>query len=223
MPTYEQLGFGQGAALTGDRARTVFGHVMGLVAFALGFSALGAYIARNMNGADWFLFFIGGFACIMALNWTSAKGREQVSVGLLFAGALLLGMAISQVVVYYARTDSAAVWDAAGATGLFVGLLGSIGYSTRRDLSGMLRPLFWGFVAVFAFGLIALFISIPASNIIYCVLMLVIFGGFTLFDFNRLSSNPQYVSAVPIAAAIFLDIFNVFLLFLQLFGGGSRR
>ena len=49
MPTYEQLGFGQGAALTGDRARAVFGQVMGLVAFALGFAALGAYILRNAN------------------------------------------------------------------------------------------------------------------------------------------------------------------------------
>ena len=43
MPTYEQLGFGQGAALTGDRARAVFGQVMGLVGFSLVFTAIGAY------------------------------------------------------------------------------------------------------------------------------------------------------------------------------------
>jgi hypothetical protein len=29
--------------------------------------------------------------------------------------------------------------------------------------------------------------------------------------------------AVPIAASIFLDIFNVFILFLSLFGGGGNR
>ena len=47
---------------------------------------------------------------------------------------------------------------------------------------------------------------------------LAIFGAFTIFDFNRLRrANPA--GAVPIAASIFLDIFNVFLLFLQLFGG----
>jgi FtsH-binding integral membrane protein len=223
MPTYEQLGFGQGAALTGDRARAIFGHVMGLVAFALGFAALGAYLARNLNGADWFLFFIGGFGCIMALNYASAKGREQLAVGLLFGGALLLGMAISQVVVYYAKTDGSAVYDAAGATALFVGLLGSIGYATRRDLTPMIRPLIFAFIPVFLFGLIALIVAIPGSNVIYCVLMLVIFGGFTMFDFNRLARNPQYTSAVPIAASIFLDIFNVFLLLLRLFGGGGGR
>jgi len=30
-------------------------------------------------------------------------------------------------------------------------------------------------------------------------------------------------SAVPIAASIFLDVFNIFLFFLSLFGGGGSR
>jgi modulator of FtsH protease len=61
-------------------------------------------------------------------------------------------------------------------------------------------------------------VAIPSGNIIYCVLGLVIFGGFTIFDFNRLRRT-EMASAVPIAASIFLDIFNVFLLLLRLFGG----
>jgi modulator of FtsH protease len=77
---------------------------------------------------------------------------------------------------------------------------------------------------VLLFGLIATFVAIPNANVIYCVLMLVIFAGFTAFDFNRLARGGKYVSAVPIAASIFLDIFNVFLLLLSLFGGsGGRR
>ena len=68
------------------------------------------------------------------------------------------------------------------------------------------------------FGIVAIFVSIPNSNIIYAVAGLVIFGGFTIFDFNRLRRASD-ASAVAIAASIFLDIFNVFLLFLNLFGG----
>ena len=68
------------------------------------------------------------------------------------------------------------------------------------------------------FGIVAIFVSIPNSNIIYAVAGLVIFGGFTIFDFNRLRRASDG-SAVAIAASIFLDIFNVFLLFLNLFGG----
>ncbi len=223
MPTYEQMGFGQGAALSGDRARTIFGHVMGLVAFSLGFAALGAYIARNMNGSGGIIFFIGAFACIFGLQWASARGREQLAVALLFGMGLLLGMAVSPILVYYAHTDSGVVYQAAGTTALFVGLLGTIGYTTKRDLSPMMKPLMIAFIGVFLFGLVALFVAIPGANVIYSVAMLVIFGGFTLFDFQRLATNPNYQSAVPIAAGIFLDIFNVFLLLLSLFGGGGNR
>ena len=223
MPTYEQLGFGQGAALTGDRARAVFGQVMGLVAFALGFAALGAYILRDQTGGYGIIFFLGAFACIFALQAAAARGHEQLAIGLLFGMALLLGMAISPIVVYYAKTDPGAVYEAAGSTALFVGAAGAFGYSTRRDLSPYVKPLLIAFGVVFVFGLIALFVAIPGSNIIYCVLMLAIFGGFTIFDFNRLARGGQYNSAVPIAAGIFLDIFNVFILLLSLFGGGGQR
>jgi modulator of FtsH protease len=223
MPTYQDLGFGQGAALSGDRARSVFGHVMGLVAVALAFSALGAYLMRNAQTSG-FICFIGAFACIFGLQAASARGHEQLATALLFGLALLLGMAISPVIVYYAKTNPGVVYEAAGSTALFVGALGSFGYATRRDLSRYLKPLMIAFGVVFIFGLIALFVAIPGSNIIYCVLMLLVFGGFTAFDFQRLArSGNQYNSAVPIAAGIFLDIFNVFILLLSLFGGGSSR
>jgi FtsH-binding integral membrane protein len=225
MPTYQDLGFGQGAALVGDRRSAVFGQVMGLVAVSLGFAALGAYIERNNYANSYFLFFIAAIACMFGLQYASARGREQLAVGLLFGMALLLGMAVSTVIVYYSKTDAPAVYQAAGATALFVGGLGSYGYSTRRDLSRWMKPVFTAFWIVFAFGIIALFIAIPSSNIIYCVLMLAVFGAFTVFNFNSLARSGQYQSPVPIAAAIFLNIFNVFILMLSLFGGGggSRR
>ncbi len=55
-------------------------------------------------------------------------------------------------------------------------------------------------------------------NLIWSIAGLAIFGGFTIFDFNRLRRT-GVENAVPIAASIFLDILNVFLFFLQLFGG----
>jgi FtsH-binding integral membrane protein len=45
----------------------------------------------------------------------------------------------------------------------------------------------------------------------------VIFGGFTVIDFNRIRRSGVQ-DAVPLAGGIFLDVFNVFLLMLELFG-----
>jgi modulator of FtsH protease len=196
---------------------------MGLVAVSLGFAALGAYILRNSVGGSGFIFLIAAFGCMYGLNAAAARGHEQLAVGLLFGMALLLGMALSPFIVYYAKTNPGVVYQAAGSTALFVGALGSFGYATRRDLSRLIKPLLIAFGIVFVFGLIALFVAIPGSNIIYCVLMLLVFGGFTAFDFQRLARGGQYQSAVPIAANIFLDVFNVFILLLSLFGGGSSR
>ncbi|HET9073282.1 MAG TPA: Bax inhibitor-1 family protein [Solirubrobacteraceae bacterium] len=222
MPTYEQLGFGQGAALTGDRARSVFGHVMGLVACTLGFAAAGAYLARDMKTGG-FVFFLLEIACIFGLQAAAARGRENLATTLLFGLGLFAGMFVSPLVVYYAHSNPGVVYQAAGSTALFTGAVGAYGYTTRRDLSGAARMAFFGLLGVLLFGLVAVFVAIPHANIIYSVIVLAVFTVFTAFDFQRLKANPSYQVAPLIAASIFLDIFNVFIVMLSLFGGGNRR
>jgi FtsH-binding integral membrane protein len=199
--------------------RALLGQVMGFVAVTVGFTALGAYLGRDLSGGAGLALFIGAFACIFGLNIATAKGREQLAIAFLFGLGLLLGLAVAPVIADYAKSDPAALWQAAGATAAFVAACGAYGYATRRDLSSWARTLFWALLALIVFGIVAIFVSIPNGNIIYAVAGLVIFGGFTIFDFNRLRRTGRD-GAVAIAASIFLDIFNVFLLLLDLFGGG---
>lgn len=212
---------GRRGVLSRDQARGVFGQTMGLVALTVGCAALGAYVGRNLSEGAFFPLFIGALACVFGLQWAARRGREQLSILLLFGLGLLLGLAVAPVIAYYAKSDPAVLWQAAGATGGFVAALGAYGYATRRDLSSWIRVLFWALLALIVFGIVAIFVAVPHANLIYCVLGLVIFGGFTIYDFNRLRRADQS-SSVVIAASIFLDIFNVFLLFLRLFGGGGR-
>lgn len=219
---YPRVGGIGAPALSGDQARAVFGQVMGLVALTLGCLALGAYIGRNTSGGLGIVFFIAGFACIFGLNMAASRGHEQLAITLLFGLGLALGLALGPVINYYAKTNPSAVWQAAGATGGFVASLGAAGYATRRDLSPYYRIFFWALVALLVFGVVAIFVSIPNVSLIWSIAGLVIFGGFTVIDFNRLRRT-GHQGAVPIAAGIFLDILNVFLFFLSLFGGGGSR
>jgi len=225
MPPYEQMGFGGGggAVLSADRTRGVFGHVMGLVACTLGFAALGAYVDRNTAGGGGIIFFLLAFGCLFGLNSAARRGHEQLSVALLFGFGLLLGMAVAPVLVFYAKADPSAVYQAAAATALGTAALGAFGYTTQRNLSKVSMIAFWALLALIVFGLVLFFVNIPGGNIIYCVAGIAIFSVFTAADFQRLSRKPGYTSAVPIAASIFLDIFNMFLLLLNLFGGGGGR
>ena len=207
--------------LSRDQSRAVFGQVMGLVALTLGFLALGAYIGRDLSGGAGILFFILGFGCVFGLNIASSRGNNQLAITLLFGLGLLLGLALGPVLNSYAQADPSALWQAAGATGGFVAVLGAGGYATRRDLSSWARFLFFALLALLVFGIVAIFVSIPHENLIWSIAGLVIFGGYTIFDFNRLRRAGSE-SAVPIAASIFLDVLNIFLFFLQLFGGNRN-
>ena len=218
IPSYPDQPASDSSAATGERTGAVFGQVMGLVALTVGCLALGAYIGRDLMGGAGIAFFVGALVCVIALNVASAGGREQLATTLLFGLGLLLGLAVGPVLNAYANADPAALWQAAGATGAFVATLGAVGYATRRDLSSWARTLFWALIALIVFAIVAIFVSIPHANLIYAIAGLVIFGGFTIFDFNRLR-RAGVESAVPIAASIFLDIFNVFLFMVELFGG----
>jgi FtsH-binding integral membrane protein len=209
-----------GKAIARDQARELLGQVMGYVAVTVGFAALGAYLGRDLSGGAGLVLFIGAFGCIFGLNIAAAKGREQVAIGLLFGLGLLLGLAVP-VIADYAEADPSALWQAAGATAAFVAACGAYGYATRRDLSSWARTLFWALLGLIAFGIVAMFVSIPNGHIIYAVAGLGIFGAFTIFDFNRLRRATSD-KAIAIAASIFLDIFNVFLLLLELFGGSRE-
>jgi len=78
--------------------------------------------------------------------------------------------------------------------------------------------LFWALIALIVFGIVAIFVQILSGQLIYAVLGLVIFAGLTAFDFQRLRRSKDIRTAPLLAASIFLDILNVFLLLLSLFG-----
>ncbi len=197
----------------------VFGQVMGLVAVTLAFFTLGAYLGRDIVGFGSIACFIGGFVCIIGLN-VATRRSEMLAITLLFAAGTLLGLGMGGVLNAYAESEPDAVWQAAGATALFVSALGATGYAIRQDLSRFYRLMFFLLIGLLVFGLIGLFIAIPAGNIIYSLAGLVIFGGYTVLDFNRMRRAGMQES-VPLAAGIFLDVINIFLFFLRLFGGRS--
>jgi FtsH-binding integral membrane protein len=204
--------------LSRDEAGGLLGQTMGLVAVTAGFFALGAYLGRNTSGGWSIVFFIAGFAALIGMNF-AAQRSEQLAIGLLFGFGLLFGLASASTVSSYVNADPQAVWEAGGATALFIAGFGAAGYATRRDLSALARSFFWALLGLIIFGIVLVFVQIPHGALIYAIAGLVIFAGLTLFDFQRLRTTKDIRTAPLLAASIFLDVLNVFFLFLSLFGG----
>jgi FtsH-binding integral membrane protein len=213
----ESLAYSRAGSASSD-THALFGRTMGYVAATAGFFTLGAYLGRHLSGGWAFVGFIAAFVCLIAMNRTVRQSGAGTT-GLLFAVGLLLGLALSPTLVYYAGADPRAVWQAGAATALFVAGCGAIGYATRRDLSAVGRAGFWALVALIGFGVVMIFVSIPGGAVAYSILGLVIFAMLIMFDFQRLHSSTDIDSAPLMAASIFLDALNVFQFFLQLFSG----
>jgi modulator of FtsH protease len=208
------------ATSTRDQSRTLFSHVMWLVAATTAFFALGTFAGRDLSpgwSAAWFL---AGFGCLIAMSFTRRSSSGGASVALLMCVGLFLGLGMGPAVVHYTATSPKAVWQAAGATALFILGLGAYGYATRRDLTAIGRISFFALIGLIIFGIILIFVRMPGGDRIYAILGLVVFAGLTAYDFQRLRRSTDMSSAPLIAASIFLDALNVFLLFLRLFSGG---
>jgi modulator of FtsH protease len=205
-----------------SQAHVLFSQTMAYVALTAALFALGAWLGRNLTGAVGIVAFIAAFACLIGMRF-AARSSLQLTVGLLCAFGLLVGLAVAPTVAYYGSMDPQALWQAGGATALFIAGFGAAGYATRRDLTALARVLFWALVALIVFGIVLIFVNIPGGALVYSVLGLVIFAGFTMFDFQRLRTSTDVASAPFLAASIFLDILNVFLFFLQIFSGGQDR
>ena len=203
------------ATATRDQTRTLFSQVMWLVALATGCFALGCYAGRGLSGGWSIAWFIVGFGCLIALNFV--RGSSGASIALLLLMGLFLGLGMGPAVAYYTATSPRAVWQAAGATALFMAGFGAFGYATRRDLSAVGRISFFALLGLIIFGIVLIFVRIPGANLIYSIIGLVIFAGLTMFDFQRLRRSKGLASAPQIAASIFLDALNVFLFFLRIF------
>jgi FtsH-binding integral membrane protein len=198
----------------------LFGRVMGLVALTVGFATLGVWAGRGLGGPGWFIAWLLALGCLIGLNVANSQGNTTLALILLFGFGLLVGASVATTVNYYSATDPTAVRQAFGATALFVGALGAGGFAIRRDLSYLYRLAFWLLLGLLVAGIVLIFVNIPSIYTAWSIAGLAIFGLYTVIDFNRLR-HAGSDEAIPLAAGIFLDVLNVFLLFLRLFGRTS--
>jgi uncharacterized protein len=213
--TYRQMG-----TTARGQTHTLFAQTMGYVAATAALFALGAWLGRNLTGGVGIFAFIVAFACLIGMRFATRRSA-QLTVGLLLAFGLLIGLAVAPTIAYYGSMDPRALWEAGGATALFIAGFGAAGYATRRDLAPLARICFWALLALIVAGIVLIFVHIPGSQLVYSILGLVIFAGFTMFDFQRLRTNSDITAAPFLAASIFLDVLNVFLFFLEIFSGGQ--
>src|ERR1700722_115828 len=157
----------QGASAR-DRTATLFGQTMGLVAMTAAFFAAGAYAGRHLSEGAVIVAWIAAFVALLIMNFV-ARGSSPAAVLLLVIFGVLMGVASAPTLYWYASTNPQILWQAGGATALFIGVFGAFGYLTKRDLSMIRRISFIALIALLLAGIVLIFVHIPHASLIYAI------------------------------------------------------
>ncbi|HEY0570172.1 MAG TPA: Bax inhibitor-1/YccA family protein [Enterovirga sp.] len=203
----------------------VLGKVMGLLGFACLFTAGGAVIGRTLGPGAFLLSIVGSFGTLIALQFL--RERAPLNLALLYGFATFEGMALGLILEsYIARGLGGVVFNAAATTAAVTLAAGAYGYTTKRDLSGLGGILFVGLIGVVIASLVGIFVQLPLLYIGISAVAAVLFTGFLVFDLNRVAQSRGATEGqvILLAVSVYLDIFNLFLALLRLFGfAGSSR
>jgi modulator of FtsH protease len=203
----------------------VLGRVMGLLGFAFVFTAGGAVIGRSLGPGAFLLSIVGSLGTLIALQFLREK--SPLNLGLLYAFATFEGMALGLILdLYVANGMGTVVLNAAAATAAVTLAAGVYGYTTKRDLSGMQGILFIGLIGVIVASVVGIFVHLPLLYVGISAVAALLFTGFLVFDLNRVANSrgASEGQAILLAVSVYLDILNLFLALLRLFGfasGGS--
>jgi modulator of FtsH protease len=209
--------FTPNAGARSTTASLLLGQVMFLVAVALGFFALGCYVGRDLSYGTGLICEIGAIAMLFAQAFVPPLRTGMLAIGWLYALALLLGIGLGPIVNYYTTYDPTVLYQAAGGTALTVAGMGAFGFATSRDLVRWARPLFWGFlVVILASWILVLFSS--GGDIVLSLAIYVFASAFLAINFQYLRRRADADDAVWIATGIFINIVNIFLALLRIFG-----
>lgn len=201
--------------------QSLLGQVLGITALGLCVSALAVYLFRDsIAGMGGLIAMLVGFALLFAINGTRAN--PTLSLVLFYAFAFAEGIGITPIVSYYLHIAPDAVFNAALTTGLGMFALGAIVYATGLDLRRFQGILMIALLGLIVLGVISIFVHF-ISPTIYSWATLAIFTGFTLIDFARIRAGGDGLTPVQMATQIYLDVVNIFIALLQIFGNQSRR
>lgn len=197
-----------------------------ILAGTLVLATLGCFVGL-MNVAavvqyKWLLFIVE-IALIFGLNFV--RNTPGVNIIVLSAFAFISGLTIVPLLAFVMSTQGlGVVGQALAMTAIIFGVMSFYALKTKSDLNNIGKILFWTVIVMIVFALLNAFIfqNTWLQFGIACV-GVIVFSIYIAYDTQNIVRG-NYDSPVMAAASLYLDILNVFISLLQIFGIlGSNR
>lgn len=183
--------------------------------FALSQPALLETIARHP-----FLSMIAMFAPLMLAM--RARDAFPANIGLVLLFTFGMGVVISPALYVYGQQQPGLITQAAILTIGAFGVLTAYAFISRRDFSAWGSFFMVGLWVVIGTMVLNMFFRNPALDLWLAGVTVLVFSGLLVFDTWRLRNVYGPDDYVPAAVAIYLDLLNLFMAILRIFGGSRR-
>jgi FtsH-binding integral membrane protein len=185
--------------------------------------ARSGFAAQVMATPLRWLIILAPLGFVMAMSFGINRMRTSTIQALFWGFAIVMGLSLSTIFLVYTGTSIATTFFAAAAA--FAGL-SLVGYTTKKDLSGMGSFMIMGVIGILVAMVINLFVQSTALQMGISVLGVLIFAGLTAYDTQRLKQEYYALAGTEFAGkaivmgalSLYLDFINMFQFLLSFMG-----
>jgi FtsH-binding integral membrane protein len=157
---------------------------------------------------------------ILVLSFGIEKLNKQQALLALVGFAVVWGISMAAVFAVY--TTASIVSAFMGASILFA-VMSFYGYFTKKDLTSLGQFMFIGLIAIVIASIVNIFIGSSVGAMVISALAIIIFLGLTAYDTQNIRNLVSYDTSdgkneVIGALSLYMNLINIFLALLQLFG-----
>ena len=165
---------------------------------------------------------------VLAMSFGMARMQESTAKALYWVLTFTMGLSLSAV---FLRYTGASIAQTFFATSVAFGGLSLVGYTTKRDLTGMGSFLIMGLFGLIFASVAAMFFKSGALYFAINLIGVLIFAGLIAFQTQRLKLTYHQLggdqAAMSVATSygalsLYLDFINLFRFLLYFMGGGRR-
>ena len=192
----------------------------GVVALIMAHTAFGLQLLMSPLRI---VFMLAPLGFVLAMSFGVNRMQTSTLKALFWGYVVAMGMSLATIFLVYTGASIATTFFASAAT--FAGL-SLVGYTTKKDLSGMGSFLIMGLIGLLVAMVIGIFVHSTGLQLAISAVGVLIFAGFTAYDTQKLKMMYRQYAGTPYAdkAAVmgalnlYLDFVNLFMFLLRFMG-----
>ena len=189
---------------------------------ALLFARSGLALQVMATPLKW-LIMLAPLGFVFAMSFGANRMRTSTLQALFWGFCVVMGLSLSTIFLVFTGASIATAFFATAAA--FAGL-SLVGYTTKKDLSGMGSFMIMGLIGIIVASLLNVFLQSSGLHFAISILGVLIFAGLTAYDTQRLKNEYEYLRGTDFAGkavvlgalSLYLDFINMFQFLLSFLG-----